>query len=215
MAKRIFLLSAVMGVLMLTGCETIHTGILGDVPTGMAPSGALKLSEIYQDPTGRFSATVSDSHNLVARRTPEGVVLEGKEVDRGDILYGVLVYDVPAAMSGSDREILQATWDGMVRKAQGMRAGLHLVDSKESDWNGLPCLQLYYRSEVGDCERSGCSKRAYVGRLVKKGARVYNIYFSYYSVYQSAFDKELYTSPKEFEAMQPRAEAFWQGVSLE
>lgn len=206
--RLLFLSGIVVSFVFFMGCETIHTGILGDISTGMKPTRALKAGDIYHDPQNRFSLTITDDRNLLPRQTKEGVVLEGKAIDRGDVVYGALVYEIPSSVMGTDQEILKATWDGLVEKAKSRKGNLHAVQLKETVCDGLACLEVYFRSEQG----AHSLKRGYISRFVKKGRRVYNFYYSYVSMYQSAFDTEVFNSPVSFNDLQEPANNFFAGV---
>ncbi|MFA6216466.1 MAG: hypothetical protein WDL87_02280 [Candidatus Omnitrophota bacterium] len=192
-------------------CETIHTGVLGDIPTGMKPSSALNVGDTYSDPLNRFSLKITDDRHLVVKRTKEGVVFEGKAIDRGDIIYAVLVYELPSDMKGTDYGILEATWDGLVEKARAAGGTLIAIDKQKSVKNGLPYLEAYYRSERG----TNSLKRGYISRFVKKDNRVYNMYYSYVSMYQSAFDTSIYNSVESFADLKEPAAKFFEGVRFE
>ena len=200
-----------LALLSIIGCETVHTGVLGDIDTGAKPSGALNVGDTYNDPKGRFSLTITDSRNLVARRTSEGVVLEGKDLDRGDVIYAVLVYEIPDTVTGTDQQVLRATWNGLVSKAASRGGSLTAVDTREFESDGLACLEVYYRSQQG----ANSLKRGYISRFVKKGGRVYNLYYSYVSMYQDAFDNTVYSTPESFSGLKEPSAKFFAGVRLE
>jgi hypothetical protein len=177
----------------------------------MKPASSLNVGDTYSDPLNRFSLKITDDRHLVVKRTKEGVVLEGKAIDRGDIIYAVLVYELSPEMKGTDYGILEATWDGLVEKAKVAGGALVVIDKQESVKNGLPYLEVYYRSEHG----ANSLKRGYISRFVKKDKRVYNMYYSYVSMYQSAFDTSIYNSVESFDDLKEPAAKFFEGVRFE
>jgi hypothetical protein len=163
---------------VLAGCETIHTGILGDIPTGMKPSSALNQGQVYKDPQGRFEVMAPDDRNLVPRRTVEGVVLEGKAMDRGDVGYAVLVYPVPGYMTGSDEETLRQSFSGLKSKMLSVGANVQVIEQFGGNYKGHPALDVYYAVRP-----KGSTYILYVARFVKVKSRVYNMYYYYAAGY--------------------------------
>jgi hypothetical protein len=159
-------------------CETIHTGVLGDIPTGMKPSSAIPKGEIYRDPQGRFEIIAPDSRNLVPRRTAEGVVLEGKDLDRGDMGYAVLVYPVPAYVAGTDESVLQLTFDSLKVMLEQRGADVQVAKKSNIIYKGHAGMDVYYFVRP---KRS--SYILYVARLVKVNNSVYNMYYFYGAAY--------------------------------
>jgi hypothetical protein len=198
--------SLLIGAALLTGCETIHTGVLGDIPTGMKPSAALAQGAVYHDPQGRFDLTVPDARNLVARRTPEGVVLEGKEMDRGDIGYAVLVYPVPEYVKGSDQSVLEQTFSNMKAMMTQRGADVKVVEQFQGTYKDHPAMDVYYLVRP-----KHSSYILYVARLVKAGNRVYNMYY-YYGVMSAWMDDGNVEAEHIKKYFLPDAEKLFEGV---
>lgn len=189
------------------GCETIHTGILGDIPTGMKPSGVLKAGHIYKDPQGRFSAAITDNRNLVAKKSNEGVVFEGKYLDRGDLIYAVLVYPVPPTLTGNDEQTLRTVWQGLVAQADTRKFSFNQIDEQVSTFQGRPSLDIYYTAQAGNYWRP------YISRFVRVGESVYNLYYSDGNFYLTGGSKKRFESKEGFDTiLKENAEKFFNGV---
>lgn len=166
--------------IVLTGCETIHTGVLGDIPTGMKPLGMMEEGAIYQDPKSRFSVVVPDSRNLVAKAQQEGVVFYGKELDRGDLIYAVLVYPMPYE-SLLDNDALSATFDGIKYQIENKSYKVEILRKQFTEHKGYAAMDVYYDVIFGSYLR-----QLYIARFVKVGDHVFNIYYSHASAFGTA-----------------------------
>ena len=193
--------------LVLTGCETIHTGILGDIPTGMKPMGMMAKGELYKDPKGRFTAIIPDSRNLVPKRQKEGVTFVGKDLDRGDLVYGVLAYPTPD-QALSDQDVLAATFNGIQHMLEQKGYSLEIIHKAFSDHQGYPAMDVYYDIISGEF-----SRQLYVARFVKVNENVFNMYFLNANAFAVARRKAFSKKHIEYYSL-PYAEKLFEGVTF-
>jgi hypothetical protein len=190
-------------ILLQSGCETTPASILGNIPRGFPePARTLYPGQAYTDPKGRFFVKITDPIGLLPRRVPGGTILEGKSVERGDIAYAVLVYELPSEPSPADKEALVSAWEGFAQK-EAMR--VKEFDRRFSVFKGYPSMDIYYHTIRGNYWRP------YLARFVRVYDRVYHLYYSRGDAW--------FTTPRDPEqpvegALIIPAEEFFEGVTF-
>jgi hypothetical protein len=143
------------------------------ISAGITHARVLNKGDTYSDPQGRFTVTMPFG-DLVPKKQKEGVVLLGKNFDRGDATFAVLVYPIPDSTVADQRAIERSVQSLFAEIEKKSRHQVKVLSKQETTFKGYPALDIHY--EIWDRKWEVDPIALYVSRFVYLNGSVYNMY---------------------------------------